>query len=48
VYRIVLGTFETKESAYKAAKKAQSLNFKNVAIVRYEKGNRFESIYRGW
>ena len=47
-YRIMLGEFNTEKSAQKAAKKAQSLGFKYVLIVRYQKGNRFENMYQDW
>lgn len=47
-YRAMVGSFPTQRAALKAAKKAQSLGFGNVAIVRYFQGNRYESIYRDW
>jgi len=47
-YRVMLGDFTSRIAAHKAAKKAQSLGFENVAIVRYQKGNRYEHIYRDW
>lgn len=46
--RVMLGDFDTLANAQKAAKKAQSLNFSNVAVVKYQNGNRYESIYRDW
>ncbi len=46
--RVMLGDFDTEKKARSVAKKAQSLGFNNVAIVRYQDGNRKQSIYRDW
>jgi hypothetical protein len=46
--RALLGDFDTYEKAIPGAKKAQSLGYGNVAIVKYKDGNRLESRYRDW
>jgi hypothetical protein len=46
--RGMIGDFTTEKKARAAAQKAQSLGFNNVAIVRYQDGNRKQSIYRDW
>lgn len=46
--RVLIGDFANYENAVPIAKKAQSLGFGNVAIVRYKDGNRYESKYRDW
>ena len=46
--RVLIGDFVSYDKAIPAAKKAQSLGYNNVAIVKYKDGNRLNSIYRDW